>query len=192
MRRTSRGSAIGAERRTRGERGRLRVLLRNSQKRGDLRTWRRAKGVLGYLSGQTVMALSQELNVSRSSINRWLGWFDKMGTEGLKPRESTGRGSCLTGEQLEELASVIDAGPQRAGYQTGIWTGPMIGDLIHRRYGVKYHNHYIPRLLHKMGFSVQRPRKRLARADLEKQRIWLKTRLPAIKKSRCLPWTHLL
>jgi transposase len=40
----------------------------------------------------------------------------------------------------------------------------------------------LPRLLHQLGFSVQRPRKRLARADREAQEIWLKKRLPAIKK----------
>jgi len=51
-----------------------------------------------------------------------------------------------------------------AGYPSGVWTGPMIGDLIERRFGVRYHKHNVPRLLHELRFSVQRPRKRLARA----------------------------
>jgi hypothetical protein len=45
----------------------------------------------------------------------------------------------------------------------------------------------VPALLHKLGFSVQRPRKRLARADLDAQACWLRKRLPAVKKSRRLP-----
>jgi len=49
------------------------------------------------------------------------------------------------------------------GYTSGVWTGP-IADLIEQRFGVRYHNHHIPRLLNQLGFSVQRPRKRLARA----------------------------
>jgi hypothetical protein len=36
--------------------------------------------------------------------------------------------------------------------------------------------------LHELGFSVQRPRKRLARADAQAQAAWLKEKLPAIKK----------
>jgi len=60
----------------------------------------------------------------------------------------------------------------------------MIGELIRRQYGVTYHPHHIPRMLHSLGFSVQRPRKRLARADAEKQEIWVTKRLPAIKKKR--------
>jgi hypothetical protein len=35
-----------------------------------------------------------------------------------------------------------------------------------------YHNHHVPRLLHQLGFSVQRPRKRLARADRKAQEIY--------------------
>ena len=39
-------------------------------------------------------------------------------------------------------------------------------------------------MLDRLGFSVQRPRKLLCRADHEAQAHWLKTRLPAIKKAR--------
>jgi transposase len=58
----------------------------------------------------------------------------------------------------------------------------MIGDLIAQRFGVRYHNHHVPRLLHELGFSVQRPRRRLARADKEAQAVWLREQLPRIKK----------
>jgi hypothetical protein len=81
-------------------------------------------------------------------------------------------------------ATIVEAGPQSAGYQSGVWTGPMIGDLIEARFSVRYHNHHVPRLLHQLGFSVQRPRKRLARADAEAQEYWLRVRFPAIKKKR--------
>ena len=68
-----------------------------------------------------------------------------------------------------------------------IWRGPMVGEMIRRLYGVRYHTHHIPRLLHQLGFSVQRPRKRLARADAESQAVWLRERLPAINKSAQMP-----
>ncbi len=58
----------------------------------------------------------------------------------------------------------------------------MIGDLIEERFGVRYHTHYVPRLLHQLGFSVQRPRKRLARANAEAQDVWIKKTFPKIKK----------
>jgi transposase len=88
----------------------------------------------------------------------------------------------LTEAQRAELVVLIEAGPQAAGYMGGVWTGPRIGDLIRKRFGVRYHNHHVPRLLHQLGFSVQRPRKRLARADRDAQETWIKKRFPAIKK----------
>lgn len=182
MPRSKNGQAIESSRTTVKEIAKLTVLLHEARADGDLATWRRARAVLGYVQGRKVIALAELLDVSRGAINQWLRWFNADGTDGLRPRPRLGASRRLSEEQQAELVTVIEAGPQAAGYLTGIWTGPMIGDLIHRRYGVRYHNHHVPRLLHKLGFSVQRPRKRLARADLERQEVWLRKQFPAIKK----------
>jgi transposase len=178
--RSKNGQAIRPERRTPEQVAALRALLQEAESAKDLGTWRRAKSILGYLDGQKVIALSEALDVTRGSINRWLQWYQAMGAEGLRDAERPGPTPRLSEAQKAELATIIEAGPQAAGFTSGMWTGPMIGDLIRRRYGVRYHNHHIPRLLGWMGFSVQRPRKRLARADAEA--LWLRKKLPAIKK----------
>ena len=147
MKRSKKGQAIGRERRTRAQRGLLRTLLKRAKTSGDLKTWRRARAVLGYLRGRSVIEMAKELDVTRGSIHRWLQWFDAEGTDGVRPRKATGPAPRLNPDPLAELTATIDAGPQAAGYATGMWTGPMIGDRIRRRYGVKYHNHHIPRLL---------------------------------------------
>ena len=187
MARTKKGEAISPQRRTVEELTRLTDLLAEAETKQDLALWRRAKAVTGYLDGRRVIELCKELDVARSAINGWLQWFNAAGAEGLRTVKHLGPTPRLTMEQFDEMIATIEGGPQLAGFSTGMWTGPMIGDLIARRYGVRYHNHYIPRLLHEMGFSVQRPRKRLARADLEAQATWIRERFPAIKKKadRC-------
>ena len=180
--RSPNGKAISAKRRTRPARRRLGAFLQKSKKKGDLSAWRRAKAVLGYIEGKKVIGLAAELDVTRGSVNRWLQWYEADGIEGLVPKKPPGGVPRLTGAQMATISATVAAGPQAAGYNTGVWTGPMVGDWIRREFGVKYHNHHIPRLLHRLGFSVQRPRKRLARADLEQQEYWLRKRLPAIKK----------
>ena len=129
-----------------------------------------------------MIALASELGVTRGAINKWLGWYQTLGVEGLVTGKAPGRARRLSDEQREKLRSTIEAGPLAAGYTAGVWTGPMIGDLIEERFGVRYHNHHVPRLLHELGFSVQRPRKKLARADADAQATWLRVRFPAIKK----------
>jgi len=177
------GTAISNRRKNSNEIKRLRALLGEATRTGDLALWRRVKAVLGYISGKRVIAMAEELETSRGAINKWLQWYEAAGTDGLRTQPRPGAPPRLSEEQRRELTKIIEAGPEAAGYHTGVWTGPMIGDLIRKKYGVSYHNHHVPRLLHGLGFSVQRPRKRLARADAEKQGIWLKKRLPAIKKS---------
>lgn len=152
----------------------------------DFKAWRRAKAVLDYIQGKSVIAMCRDFDVARGSINRWLQWYDTMDIDGLRTIKPEGRPPRLDLSQREELAKLVEAGPQEAGFDSGVWTGPMIASLIRERYGVDYHNHHIPRLLHALGFSVQRPRKKLARADVQKQAIWLSKRLPAIKKKPAL------
>lgn len=182
MGRAKTGEAITAKRRTSSARKALVRFSERAQKEGRLDEWKRARAVLCYLDGQRVVDIAKTLDVSRGSVNRWLGWFNKLGLPGLATVKPPGVPPKLTEEQRAELASIIDAGPLAAGYSSGVWTGPMIADLIHARYGYRFHNHSVPALLHKLGFSLQRPRKRLARADLAQQAAWLRKKLPAIKK----------
>lgn len=178
------GKAIQAKWLTPHELAKLNALIVKAKKEGDLLTWRRAKAVRDYIRDKTVLEITEELEVARSAVNQWIRWYDTAGTEALKPRVAPGAAPKLDEAQRSELVALIEAGAQAAGYSSGIWTGPRIGDLIQKTFGVRYHNHHVPRLLHQLGFSVQRPRKRLARADLEAQEIWIKKRFPAIKKKR--------
>ena len=182
--RSKTGEAIDAKWRTPEALRALRGLLREAAAANDLETWRRAKAVLGYLDGERVVEMCDELGVVRGSVNRWLGWYNAMGAEGLRTGKAPGRPPRLTPEQREELARTIDAGAQAAGFSSGVWNAPRLADLIKRRFGVEYHVNYVPRLLHDLGFSVQRPRKRLARADAAAQAVWIRERLPRIKKKR--------
>lgn len=184
MARARNGEAIKRDRRREKDLRRLRAFLSQATCHGDLKEWRRAKALLGYLDGRSVVQLAAELDVNRSSINKWFIWYNAAGIDGLRTRRPPGAARKLDAHQRAELAALIDSGPQLAGYSAGIWTGPMIGDLVAKRFGVRYHNHYIPHLLNSLGFSVQRPRKRLARADAEAQAYWLRKKFPGIKKKR--------
>lgn len=182
MARSKTGEAISGKRRSRTSRSALGRFIARAKKNGDLDEWRRGRAVLGYLEGKRVIELAELLGVTRGSVNRWLGWYDRLGIPGIRTRIAPGVPPKLSAEQQQELGDLIDAGPMASGYGSGVWTGPMIADLIEARFGYRYHNHSVPALLNKLGFSVQRPRKRLARADLAAQEYWLRRRLPAIKK----------
>ena len=182
MARAKNGEAISARRRSPSARKKLRRFIRKRARAGDLDEWRRGRAVLGYIEGRRVFDLAAEADVTRGSVNRWLQWYEAMGVEGLLTATAPGPSRKLGEAQRTELTALVEAGPLAAGYPSGVWTGPMVGDLIERRFGVQYHKHNVPRLLHELGFSVQRPRKRLARADIAAQATWFRKTFPAIKK----------
>ena len=184
MARAKKGEAISPAGRTAAAKKKLRRFTDAAKKRGDLEAWRRGRAVLGYIDGRRVIEMAIELDVTRGAINRWLQWYESMGVEGLVTGKAPGPAPKLTDSQRDLLGALVEIGPQGAGYTSGVWTGPMIADLIEKHFGVRYHNHHIPRLLNGLGFSVQRPRKRLARVDVAAQAVWLRDKFPAIKKKQ--------
>jgi hypothetical protein len=80
-----------------------------------------------------VIELAEEAGVTRGSVNRWLQWYEALGVDGLLTGVPRCAAPRLTESQRTELTVVVEAGPLAAGYQSGVWTGPMIGDLIEQR-----------------------------------------------------------
>ena len=68
------------------------------------------------------------------------------------------------------------------GLDNGVWASPMIAWVIEEEFGVTYHPGHVRKLLHALDFSVQRPRRVLARADAVAQDRWHRRTYPQIKK----------
>jgi hypothetical protein len=58
----------------------------------------------------------------------------------------------------------------------------MIARVIEDEFSLSYHPAHVSRILHSLGFSVQRPQKMLARADKALQSQWIRYRYPNLKK----------
>ena len=90
------------------------------------------------------------------------------------------------GRTSGELAGILRAprssGPVAYGLDTGLWTSPILAWVIEEEFGVAYHPGHVRKLLHGLGFSVQRPRRVLARADASAQDRWRRRTYPNLKK----------
>lgn len=157
-------------------------IVERSRSSNDLRTWSRARAVLGYVEGRSLAGLASQLGVDRSTATRWVAEYAKRGVPALRPARPRGAAAKLDGVQLERLSRLVEEGPIAAGFESAIWTARMVTALIATEFGVTYHWKYVPELLHRLGFSVQRPRKLLSRADRDAQQRWLDETLPVIKK----------
>lgn len=158
-------------------------LRREAECDGAYRVARRIHAVLLNHNGMTSGEIAHVLGSARSRVSDWLRNYERYGYERLLEGCRPGRPAELTGEELTALTDIVDSGPVAYGYLSGVWTSPMIARVIAGEFGVSYHPGHVRKLLHKLGFSVQRPRRVLARADAEKQRKWHRRTYPALKKT---------
>jgi len=161
----------------------LQHALIDCQEGNDLRNWKRVKGLLLYSQHVDIGQIMSFLDVGKRTFYDWLNRFLDSGIDGIYESQRSGRPPKLNEKQLEILSDIVDSGPVAYGLETGIWTGPTIRRVIEREFGVRYNPSHVRRILHGLGFSVQRPTKKLARADESLQQKWVKETYPEVKKN---------
>lgn len=160
----------------------LKIRMKKSAADGADRVSKRIHAVLLNSEENTSGRISEILSVSRSKVSEWLKIYEEQGFEGLKEGERSGRPSQLTDLQKIILCDIVDSGPIAFGYSSGIWTSRRIAAAIYEEFGVEYHEGHVRKLLYDFGFSVQSPKRVLARADKEKQFKWTSATYPDLKK----------
>src|ERR1700719_1872597 len=157
-------------------------LRKQAERDGAYRVAKRLQAVVLNSEGRTSGDLAPLLAAPRSRVSEWLARYQAFGVEGLLEGHRSGRPLELTLAQRKQLDDILDSGPVAYGLDTGIWTSPMIAWVIEEEFGVQYHPGHVRKLLHAAGFSAQRPRRVLARADAAAQDKWHRRTYPALKK----------
>jgi len=149
---------------------------------GAHRVAKRIHAVLLNDDGSTSGEIAKTLNISLPAASEWLKIYSEQGVDGLLEGRRSGRPSYLSDVDKILLCDIIDSGPIAYGYVSGLWTSIRIADVIELEFGVRYHSGHVRKLLADFGFSVQSPKRVLARADKEKQARWVSETYPKVKK----------
>lgn len=161
---------------------RLARLYKEAERDGAYRVAKRLQAVLLNSEGRSSGELAQILKAPRSKVSEWLARYAAHGVEGLLEGHRSGRPPQLTQTQRDRLGDILDSGAVAYGLDRGVWTSPMIAWVIEEEFGVVYHPGHVRKLLHALDFSVQRPRRVLARADRAAQERWRRRIYPDLKK----------
>jgi transposase len=154
--------------------------LQHAYGRGELRLVKRIHALLYIATGTTVPEGASILGLGEQTVRDYLRSFVLRGFASLVYKRSPGRPPKLTKTQRQELAALISAGPDAAGYTSGCWSTPLLHDLIQHRFGVAYHPRYICALLHNLGFSYQKARFVSDHLNETARRCWLQQTWPTI------------
>jgi transposase len=132
--------------------------LQQAYANGSWKLVQRLHALLALAQDLSVREVAEMLALGEQTVRDYRNAFLLKGGASLVYKRPPGRPSKLTKTQRKELAALIKAGPQTAGYTSGGWNTPMIQDLIERRFGVTSHPHSIATLLGNLGFSYQKAR----------------------------------
>jgi transposase len=157
-------------------------LYKEANEDRSFRVSRRLHAILLNMEGYKAPQIAAILKVHRTNVSNWLRNWETEGLQGILEGFRPGRPCSITNYQIQKLEDILDSGPIAYGFNTGIWTSPMVARVIEDEFFVAYHPAHVSKILHELGFSVQRPRKILARADQEKQSRWVRYTYPNIKK----------
>lgn len=158
-------------------------LRRQAQKDKAPRVVLRIQGIIMSLDGLTAGQIAERLKVHRSTVPLWIDHWNAHGEEGLWEGQRSGRPTQVDDSVRERICDILDSGPVAYGLDTGIWTSPMIGQILQEECGVRCHPGHVRKLLKKWGYSVQRPTTRLAQADPAQRRKWVRYTYPNLKKT---------
>ena len=66
--------------------------------------------------------IGRQLKVSNQTVSRWRKEYQAGGKAAMKKAGRAGRKPLLSAEQRQRLTKMLLAGPEKAGYETPLWT----------------------------------------------------------------------
>ena len=83
-------------------------------------------------------AIAQAFGLTQGWVSRTLTKYSLQGATALQEGKRTGAPARLSSEQLAELVSQLNKGPEYHGFQGAIWTRPRVNEVIKACFGVSY------------------------------------------------------
>jgi transposase len=138
-----------------------------------------------FVQGVSAAAVALGLGVSRQSAHRWYRAWRAGGVQALRARGPIGRHRRLLPTQLDQVEHALLEGAGAHGFASNLWTLERVAEVIWRLTGVRHHPVQVWRILTgRLGWSLQRPRRRAAERDQAAVDRWLAEEWPRIKRGR--------
>ena len=137
-----------------------------------------------FAAGARQAEVARQLGVSAQAVNVWHTRWQTGGMRALCSRGPSGPVPRLSDAQLARVEQALLEGATANGFMGELWTLDRIGAVIERLTGVRHHPAHVWALLrYRLGWTVQRPRRRAAERNQDAIDRWVKERWPRIKQT---------
>jgi transposase len=142
---------------------------------------RRLRAVPYFTKGSSERYVAKRLGVSQPTVHQWkVNWIAK-GESGLRAGKY-GPLSKLSPQEERKIKKNILKGAEASGFSGDFWTISRITSAIRSWSGVAYRERSVWHVLHRLGFSCQKPVKRAVERDEEAIKTWLSRDWPGVKR----------
>jgi transposase len=134
--------------------------------------------------GQTGKVIAKHLGVGTDTVTRVRRLYRKGGVTALRPIKPPGRPSKATPEFIAQMKQAVQSNPIDLGYGFATWSTVRLAEYLARTTGIRFSHDQLCRLLHKEGFSMQRPKHTLKGKRDEMAYQKARRQLQRLKKRR--------
>lgn len=130
--------------------------------------------VLLAINGMPLKEIAVLYNEPVKTISTWVKKTIEAGVDSLKTGKHTGRPSKLSAEQLKALDGDLQKSPETFGYELNNWDGIVLSKHLQQHYGIALQVRQCQRIMHQLGYTLQRPQTKPHGGDPEKQAAFKK------------------
>jgi transposase len=152
-----------------------------AQQERDRLQARRLRAAELFAAGVRQVEVARQLGVSAQAVSVWHALFKAGGPEALRSRGPSGPAPRLSDAQLATVEQALLEGATAHGFVGELWTLERIATVIERLTGIHHHPAWVWALLHhRLGWTVQRPKRRAVERDQVAIDPWVKQDWPRI------------
>ena len=156
--------------------------LFNKHQQEYIRT--RLEAIKHIQDGKTRQEVMNHLGCARQSLITWIDRYCQEGLKGLVTATKTKRVQRLGEGEKEELKKMLlEQKPTEYSIDRQIWTGKIIIEVIHARWGIEIKDSRIYDILKEIGLSHQKAHRDYENSDAQVQKEFVDT----VKKN-CKNW----
>ena len=150
-------------------------LRRLAKKSKDNNQARRLLSLAAVLDGMNRGEAARIGGMDRQTLRDWVHRFNQEGPDGLLDHKAKGGVPRLSPAQKAALVDLVEKGPDREADGIVRWRRVDLKGVIKQRFGVDYHERYVGKLLHQLGFSHVSARPQHPGQDAETIQAFKKT-----------------
>jgi len=135
-------------------------------------------------SRQTLASIAHHLGCGTDTVVRVRRLYRTGGIKALHPIKPPGRPSRASPEFLQQMKDAVRTNPIILGYGFSTWSAARLAEHLAKVTGIRFSSDQLIRLMHRHGFSFQRPKHTLKGKRDEAAYEKAKKSLVCLKKKR--------